>query len=238
MKKGIVSALVLILFLSSVGLSQLVIKKPNWKNGERFSYELWYNDVLMGSSDYLIKRSMFEGRRAYLINVSTVIKGSDKTTLDSTSLYLDRDNLKPLNLDRAMGTLQELTRVKARYLKDKVKVKLITAKVIRETELAFPQDAYDNEGVVLLLRALTFKEGQKYSFKDISPLSLASFPVEVEIGKIEKVTVPRGEYLCYRVMMKLPDKEIDLYYQKEKPNLLVKYVDNTGGTQLLLREYQ
>lgn len=238
MKKALMFSLLLILFLSSVSLSQLAIKRPNWKNGERFSYEIWYTGVLMGSSDYSITRTIFEGRRAFLIQVSTVIKGTDQTTLDSVSLTVNRENLKPLNLERALGTTKAVTRVKARYLKDKVKIKLATPQGTKETDMDFPRDGYDNEEIILLLRALTLKEGAKFTFKDISPLSLASFPVEVEVAKPEKVKVPRGEYLCYKVRMKLPDKEIDLYFQKDKPNLLVKYVDNTGGTELLLREYQ
>jgi hypothetical protein len=38
--------------------------------------------------------------------------------------------------------------------------------------------------------------------------------------------------------MKVAGKEVELFYQKNKPNLMVKYSDNAAGTVMALKEYK
>ncbi|OGC85595.1 MAG: hypothetical protein A2W07_07300 [candidate division Zixibacteria bacterium RBG_16_43_9] len=238
MRKKIILSLLLIFVFFSISSSQLLIKNPNWKNGEKFSYEIRYKDELVGSQDYLITDTLIEKTKAYQIKVATLTGYQSQNTFDSVSLIINQGNLKPLILERMIMTPQMFIKVQAIYLADKVKVKLETPQGNKETDIDFPKDGYDNEEIVLLLRALTLKERTKFTFKDVSPISATSFPVEIEVLKPEKVKVPSGEFLCNKVKMKVAGKEVELFYQKNKPNLMVKYLDNAGGTVMTLKEYK
>jgi len=238
MKKNLVLGLLLTLITFSFSLGQIISKDPDWKDGEKFAYEIRYKGELVGSSDYLITDTLVEKNKAYSIKVATLTGYLGQNTFDSVSLIVDHVNLKPQNLVRATITPQIIMMVKARYLEDKVRIRLDTPLETKETEMDFPKDGYDNEEMLLLLRALTLKEGEKFSFTNIYPSMGKSNPVEIEVLKPEKVVVPSGEYLCNKVKMKIAGKEVELYYQKEKPNLMVKYVDNEAGTEMLLKEYK
>src|SRR3989337_1451707 len=161
MRKKIILSLLLIFVFFSISSSQLLIKNPNWKNGEKFSYEIRYKDELVGSQDYLITDTLIEKTKAYQIKVATLTGYQSQNTFDSVSLIINQGNLKPLILERMIMTPQMFIKVQAIYLADKVKVK-----------------------------------------------------------------------------MKVAGKEVELVYQKNKPNLMVKYLDNAGGTVMTLKEYK
>lgn len=238
MKKNLILGLLLTFIIFSLGFGQLISKKPEWKDGESFSYEIRFKGKLVGSADYLITDTLFKKDKAYLIKVVTLTGYLGQNTFDSVSLIVNQENLKPLNLERTMITPQTIMKVNARYLEDSVEIKLDSPQGTQETEIGFPEDGYDNEEIVLLLRALTLKEGKGFSFMDISPITATSFPVEIEVLKPEKVKVPLGEYLCNKLKMKVAGKEVELYYQKEKPYLMVKYVDEVASTEMWLKEYK
>lgn len=238
MKKAIVFSLLLILFCFSLSSSQLLIKDPNWKNGEKFSYEIRHEDSLLGRMDYLITDTFFEKNRAYQIEAITSVDYQGQNTSDSVSLIIKRANLKPLFSDHKLITSQMALKFQARYLSDKVKVRLDSPQGTKETDIGFPKDGYDNDEIVLLLRALDLKEGSRYTFKDVSPTSTNSYPVEIQVMKPEKVKTSNGEYLCNKLKMKVAGKEVEMWYQKDKPNLMVKYSDLQAGTVMLLKEFK
>ena len=238
MRKRIMIGLMVSLFFFSFSSGELKIKNPEWKDGEKISYEIRYKGELVGSVDYLIVDTLVGGTKAYMIKVATLTGYLGVNTYDSISLIVNQNNLKPINLKRYFITPEDIKMVHARYLEDKVKFKIDTFLGTEEKEIDFPEDGYDNEEVVLLLRALPLKEGTRVTFSNISSLAAKSIPVEIEISKSEKIKAPLGEFLCNRLKMKSGEKYVDLWYQKSKPYLMVRYLDNTSGTEILLKEHK
>lgn len=235
MKKALVLSLLLVLFCSSLSSGQLLINNPNWKNGEKFSYEVRFRDTLIGSMNYLITDTLFDKIKAYKIKVITNVGLRGQNTADSVSLLVRQQNLKPLLLNRVLVTPQMAVKFKAQYLADKVKVRLDSPQGTKETDIDFPKDGYDNDEITLILRALNLRPGAKYKFQDVTPMSITSYAVEINVLQPEKVKTPLGEYLCNKVKMKVAGKEAEIWYQKDKPNHMVKYADLQGGTVMLLK---
>jgi hypothetical protein len=212
-----------------------LINNPNWRNGERFSYEIRHKDSLLGRMDYLITDTLFEKNQAYQIRAITSIGYQGQNTYDSVSLIVRRTNLRPLYSYRSLITPQMALKFQARYLSDKVNVRLDSPQGKKETDIDFPKDGYDNDEITLILRALNLRPGAKYKFQDVSPMSITSYAVEVNVLQPEKVKTPLGEYLCNKVKMKVAGKEAEIWYQKDKPNHMVKYADLQAGTVMLLK---
>jgi hypothetical protein len=238
MKKVLVLSLLLVLFCSSLSSGQLLINNPNWRNGERFSYEVRFRDTLIGSMNYLITDTLFDKIKAYKIKVITNVGFRGQNTSDSISLLVRQQNLKPLFSYRSLITPQMALKFQVRYLSDKVNVRLDSPQGTKETNIDFPKDGYDNDEITLILRALNLRPGAKYKFQDVSSMSITSYAVEVDVLQPEKVKTPLGEYLCNKVKMKVAGKEAEIWYQKDKPNYMVKYSDLQSGTMMLLKEFK
>lgn len=235
MKKALVLSLLLILFCSGLSSGQLLINNPNWKNGEKFSYEVRFRDTLIGSMNYLITDTLLDKIKVYQIRVITNVGLRGENTSDTVYLIVRQQNLKPLFSSRVLVTPQLTMKFKAQYLKDKVKVSLESPQGFKETDIDFPKDGYDNDEITLILRALNLRPGAKYKFQNISPMSLTNYAVQVSVLQPEKVKTPLGEYLCNKVKMKVAGKEAEIWYQKSKPNHMVKYADLQSGTTMLLK---
>lgn len=235
MKKALVLSLLLVLFCSSLSSGQLLINNPNWKNGEKFSYEVRFRDTLIGSMNYLITDTLFDKIKAYQIKVITNVGLRGQNTADSVSLLVRKQNLKPLYSKRALVTPEMAVKFTTQYLTDKVRVSLESKQGFKQTEIDFPKDGYDDDEITLILRALNLRPGAKYKFQDVTPMSLTSHAVEVNVLQPEKVKTPLGEYLCNKVKMKIAGKEAEIWYQKDKPNHMVKYSDLQARTVLLLK---
>lgn len=238
MKKAIFLGLLLVLVTSSLSSSQLLITNPQWKNGEKFSYEIRHKDSLIGSIDYSIIDTLFEKSKVYQIKAITQVGHPGQNTSDSVTLMVKRENLKPIASYRILITPQMVLKFQARYEADKVRIRLDSPEGVKDTDMDFPKDGYDNDEIVLVLRALKLKPGAKYTFKDVSPMSITSYAVEVNVLKQERVKVPMGEYLCNKVQMKVAGKKVEIWYQRDKPNLMAKYSDIDAGTVMLLKGYK
>ncbi|HVP36112.1 MAG TPA: DUF3108 domain-containing protein [Terriglobales bacterium] len=235
MRKAIILSLLSVLFWSALSSGQLLITNPNWKNGEKFSYEVRFRDTLIGSMNYLITDTLFDKIKVYQIKVTTDVGLRGQNTADTVFLLVRQQNLKPLYSNRTLITPQLSVKFKAQYLTDRVKVSMVSTQGAKETEMSFPEDGYDNDEMTLILRALNLRPGAEYTFKDVSPMSLTNYAVEVSVLQPEKVRTRLGVFLCNKVKMKVAGKEADIWYQKNKPNHMVKYADLQSGTTMLLK---
>ncbi len=238
MKKAVCVSLFLVLLSSGLSRAQLALTNPNWKNGETFSYEVRHKDSLIGSINYLITDTLFDKTRAYQITAITQIGRPGQSTADSVLLMVKRQNLKPLYSYRVLVTPQMTLKFQAQYGTDKARVRLDSPQGVKETDVDFPKDGYDNDEVTLILRALNLKTGAKYAFKDVVPMSITTYPVEIAVLKRENVKVPAGSFLCNKVQMKVAGKKMEIWYQAQKPNHMVKYSDADAGTSMLLKSYK
>jgi hypothetical protein len=238
MRKVIILSLLLIVFWANLSSGQLLIKNPNWKNGEKFSYEVRFRDTLIGSMNYLITDTLFDKIKAYQIKVITNVGLRDQNTADTVALIVRQQNLKPLYSSRVLKTPQLEVKFKAQYLKNKVRVNLELPEGVKQTDIDFPKDGYDNDEITMILRALNLKPGAKYTFKDISPMAITIYNEEITVLNPEKVKTPLGEFLCNKVKLKVVGKEAEIWYQRERPYHMVKYADLQSGMVMLLKGFK
>ena len=238
MRKAIILSVLSVLFWSGLSSGQLLLTNPNWKNGEKFSYEVRFRDTLIGSMNYLITDTLFDKIKAYQIKVITNVGLRGQNTADTVSLLVRKQNLKPLFSRRVLITPEMQVKFTAQYLTDKARISLESDQGLKQTEIDFPKDGYDNDEITMVLRALNLRPGAKYKFQDVSPMSITSYAVEVNVLQPEKVKTPLGEFLCNKVKMKVAGKEAEIWYQKDKPYHMVKYSDLQAGTVMILKQYK
>ena len=238
MKKCFILIIIFTLVLSSLTLAQqkFQVKNPNWADGEKGTYIIIQGKDTVGTSVYQIRQKDYDKTKAYQIEVKLSSEYQGRKNADNVILMVNQNDLKPLKLERTISAETDTYSFSALYGKEKIKIKAKTPQGEKQTDIDNPQDGYDNEEVIMLLRALPFKVGYKTTFTDVSVSGLISIPIDVEVVSLDTVIVPAGKFISYKVKMKFAGREVFAWYQKDKPNWMVQYGEPQMGTQLILKE--
>ena len=239
MKKYAVLIIIFNIVFGSLTLAQQksAMKNPNWADGEKSTYFVVQGKDTVGLSVYQIRQKDYNKTKAYQVEVKLTSEYQGRKNMDNVVLLVNQKDLKPLKLDRTISAETDTYSFSALYGKEKIKIKAKTPQGEKQTDIDNPQDGYDNEEVIMLLRTLPFKVGYKTTFTDVAVAGLISIPLDVEVVSLDTVTVPAGTFSCYKVKMKLAGREIFAWYQKDKPNLMIQYGEPQMGTQLILKEF-
>jgi len=239
MKKYAVLIIIFNIVFGSLTLAQQksAMKNPNWADGEKSTYFVVQGKDTVGLSVYQIRQKDYNKTKAYQVEVKLTSEYQGRKNVDNVVLLVNQKDLKPLKLDRTISAETDTYSFSALYGKEKIKIKAKTPQGEKQTDIDNPQDGYDNEEVIMLLRTLPFKVGYKTTFTDVAVAGLISIPLDVEVVSLDTVTVPAGTFSCYKVKMKLAGREIFAWYQKDKPNLMIQYGEPQMGTQLILKEF-
>jgi hypothetical protein len=238
MKKNAILIIVFSLVFGSLATAQqkFQVQNPNWADGEKSTYLVVQGKDTVGISVYQIRKKDYDKTKAYQIEVKLSSEYQGRKNTDNVILLVNQKDLKPLKLERTISVETDTYSFSALYGKEKVKIKAKTPQGEKQTDIDNPQDGYDNEEVIMLLRTLPFKVGYKTTFTDVAVAGLISIPLDVEVVSLDTVTVPAGKFSCYKVKMKFTGREFFAWYQKDKPNLMLQYGEPQMGTQLILKE--
>ncbi len=99
-------------------------------------------------------------------------------------------------------------------------VSIETAGVDATREQALAGLMFDNEEGFHLFRRLPLEVGYKETIKFISTMAGGGGPIEVEITEKERVTVPAGDFECYRMELSIPQV---FWYSTDPSQVLVKF---------------
>ena len=111
------------------------------------------------------------------------------------------------------------------YVGNKLKVEVQTAEGHSEGELDVPADAYDNDEIIFLLRALPFEEGYQATYTNIVAATAQMPKVTVNITGKEQVQVPVGLFDCWKLELGAAGQQQYAWYSVDSPHYLVKYDD-------------
>ncbi len=106
----------------------------------------------------------------------------------------------------------------ARYGDGAVTIETIGAGARRREKL--PGPTFDSEELFHLFRRLPLEVGYSTRLSFISAMAGGATAVDVEVAGIEKITVPAGEFECYRVEISVPQV---VWFSTEPSRVLVKF---------------
>lgn len=134
-------------------------------------------------------------------------------------------DLKPISGEQSMVSPQNEIKINTSYVGNKLKIELETAEGHKATELDVPTDAYDNDELLFLFRALPFKQDYRVTYTN-TVAAMAKMPkVTVTIIAKEQVEVPAGLFRCWKLELEAAGQKQYAWYSVDGPHYLVKYDD-------------
>lgn len=150
------------------------------------------------------------------------------------SIKVASDDLKPISEQLTILSSQGEMKINTTYTDNKLKIEAETPEGNQTAEIDVPDDAYDNDEVLFLFRALPFEEGYQATYTNVVAAAAQKPEVTITISGKEQVSAPAGVYDCWKLEFEVAGQKQYMWYGVDSPHYLVKY-DN-GQSIILLQE--
>jgi len=150
------------------------------------------------------------------------------------SIKVASDDLKPISEQLTILSSQGEMKINTTYTDNKLKIEAETPEGNQTAEIDVPDDAYDNDEVLFLFRALPFEEGYQATYTNVVAAAAQKPEVTITISGKEQVSAPAGVYDCWKLEFEVAGQKQYMWYGIDAPHYLVKY-DN-GQSIILLQE--
>lgn len=148
------------------------------------------------------------------------------------------DNLKPLGGGVTGSTaLPGPTVIYSYEEKGKLNIDNSTPEGDQRIVIDVPEDAYDDNELLFLLRTIPFEVGYTASFTNVVATSAQKHVVTITVVGEEELQVPAGNFDAYKIELTIASDKKYLWYAKEKPHYLVK-LDDRINVILLLKDIE
>jgi len=143
------------------------------------------------------------------------------------------DNLKPL-AGGVTGSDALITPVVTYSYEEEGKLKIDT--YTRDNEqhdvIDVPEDAYDDNELLFLLRTIPFEVGYTANFTNVIATAAKEHIATVTVVGEEELQVPSGNFDAYKVEFIMAGSKVYFWYAKNKPHYLLK-LDSSASVILL-----
>lgn len=228
---SIVTPLVLALLVAAcsggTGAAEpLSLNAAPWQDGETLVYDIVdRNGNTLGTSTFGFVR---EGD-AWLLTVSDKAGQLDQTA----RVRIDATTLKPLAKEKTIVRPDTEATLTITYTEGKVQIDAVVNGKEQSATIDLPDNALENDQLLMTLRALPFAEGYRASLVDIVPDTASRVNTTVLVEGKEQVTTPAGQFEAWRVELDFGQAKQTVWYAVEAPYTMVQY-DN-GATKLVLK---
>jgi len=236
MKKSTIaiSLLIALLFTSacsstpttSTPATGLGLSLAPWSNGEMTSYD-WLDDA-SGSQIGTSTITITQHTTNWVITEVDAI-GQENQTIQMT---INSETLKPVGEQKTIKSSSNNIQLTSDYSADKVDITADVNGTTKTASVDVPQNAVDNDQLLMTLRALPFSEGYKATYVIVSTMNATLTNGTFTVQPQETVTVPAGSFNTWKVEMNFGQTTQYAWYKVDSPHKLVKY-DN-GTTQLVM----
>ena len=144
------------------------------------------------------------------------------------------DNLKPLAGGVTTSTPTIGHTVIYNYAEGKLDIDTTAPEGSQHTVMDVPEDAYDDNEFLFLLRAIPFEVGHTATFTNVIATSAEKHVVTIVVIGEEELQVPAGRFDAYKVEISMAGDKRYVWYGKDKPHYLLKLDSGTGV--ILLKE--
>lgn len=218
-KKFLMAVIIFSLFIlagCSSNAKPMEIGQIPWGNYQRLTYDIFENDKLVGTAEFTIEKS--QSTNTYDISSITKI---DSIQLN-TGTTIRSDTLMPLSSYYNVMSPQGDVKIETTY-KDKWNIKAKTSKGEQNLTVKLPKYYYDNDSLLMIMRAYPFQVGAEFTIYDAIASTTQVVPITNKIVSKEKVTVPYGEAECFKVELKAGAAKQYIWYSDDENRLLYQY---------------
>jgi len=205
----------------------ITISAIPWPDEEGLSYIIQdQEENTIGSGNLTIAR---EGE-SYILGQYWEA-GEVKQTI---SIKVASDDLKPISGNQTIVIPEGEFKINATYSDSRLQIEAETPEGNQTVEIDVPEDAYDNDEVLFLFRAIPFEEGYQATYTNVVASAAQKAKITVAITGEEPVEAPAGSFDCWKLELNAAGQKQYMWYSIDSPHYLVKY-DN-GQSIILLQE--
>ncbi|MGB9808556.1 MAG: DUF3108 domain-containing protein [Caldanaerobacter sp.] len=218
-KRFLMTVIIFTLFIlagCSQNAKQMEIDRIPWGDYQRLTYDIFENDKLIGTAEFTIEKS--QSTNTYEMSSITKI---DSTQLN-TGITVKSDTLMPVSSYYNVMSAQGDIKIETTY-KDKWNIKAETSKGEQNLTVKLPKYYYDNDSLLMIMRAYPFKVGAEFTIYDAIASTAQVVPITNKVVSKEKVTVPYGEAECFKVESKAGTAKQYIWYSDDENRLLYQY---------------
>lgn len=151
-----------------------------------------------------------------------------------TMVKVRADNLKPVSGRVAFAHISPAPIISYKYEDSVLSIAITTEDEPKHTVMDVPEDAYDDNALFFLLRAIPFKVGYTASFTNMITVSAQKYAVTITVVDEEEIQVPAGSFDAYKIELTMAGEKKYLWYGKDKPHYFLKQDD--GSSVIVLEE--
>jgi hypothetical protein len=227
--------LIALLFISSACSTSTTTPPPStglglaaapWSNGETTNYQ-WLDDASgsqIGTSTITIS---LQTANWYIKEMDTI--GQLEQTIEMT---ISVGTLEPVSEQKSIKSPGNDIQLTSTYSEGKADISAVVNGTTKTASVDVPENAIDNDQLLMTLRALPFSEGYKVSYVIVNTMNATKIDGTFTVQPHEMVTVPAGTFDAWKVDMVFGQTTQYAWYGVDSPHQLVKY-DN-GSTQMVL----
>lgn len=209
------------------GTENIPIRGIPWTDGEETHYALKNDDgQRIGSGTLRIERDGATFRLVQSYQAHTEANRSPTDTDEMVSVVNAAD-LKPLRFERRANNDGDLYQVEAQYTGGQVLATFTRGSRSQDRETSLPEQAYDNESLIFLWRAMPLEDqfGARIvaiAF-DVTGRAILKPVATLRVVQQEQVEVPAGSFNAWRVEALTGGRTVTAWIGVEAPHYLVKY---------------
>ncbi len=144
------------------------------------------------------------------------------------SVNVNATDLKPISGNEAVWTPNSTINITSSYSNSLVTVTATADGKKQSADFDIPDDAYDNDEVLFMLRTIPFEVGYSASYTNVVPSAGLTQKATITVVTQEEVSTPAGSFDCYKLNLSTTGAVIHLWYGVETPHYLVKYDNQTA----------
>ena len=224
------AVLILLVLCLGVGCARpsappLALNPAPWQSGERLSYD-WVNrnGEGIGTTEIAVAQ---EGE-AWTITWADKVTGLDQTF----TIRIRTDNLRPLGETKTVKAANTDATISTTYSGNKLQIEAVVNGQSRSASVDVPENALDNDQLLMTLRAAPFAEGYSAGLVTVVSANASRLNTTIRVTGQEAITVPAGTYQAWRVELDFGAAKQTAWYEVEAPHNLLQY-DN-GATIMRL----
>lgn len=196
---------------------------PNivWTDQEKEGFAIFDRGAQIGDAEVWIKEIEYFDQTAYMIEY---IENSDDYT-ERTVTKVSANGLKPLAVTKRIEIGDDVWYYEANYTGDMIQLSYQTPENPYKEKMSMSAglDFHSSEILPYMLRNLTFKTGDLYTFTLLGAETMHYQSAIVEVMGEEIVEVPSGVYDCYKIEIRQAGVTYEAWYSKKPPQYLIKY---------------
>ncbi|MDD2201651.1 MAG: DUF3108 domain-containing protein [Firmicutes bacterium] len=155
---------------------------------------------------------------------------------EHSTVSADRDTLVPNRTELTYESDRGRVKYTATYGDDRVTIQSSLPIGDEEAAIDLPDSPYfDNEQLVMVIRALPLKRGYKATLKDVITRAAMNTSITLHVVRKEKLNIPAGTFETWKVDLKGTGRTV--WIATSEPYQIVKYEDRKAQTTAELVQY-